>query len=169
MKRILAICLALMLTLSLAACGGEQPNGTTTAATNAGTKAPLALDMPTVYQKFQQAVVLPEMLELNESLMLDFCGIQATDVKQAIVVVCADSLRADEIWLVEAVDEAAAQRIEDLAHGRLDQKDAESITYSPEQNAIVKQAELIREGNYIIMIVSPDVQALAQVIRAEMQ
>ena len=170
MKRIFALILAIML-LTLTACGGEQPADTTAtvAPETEGTKAPIQLNIPNVYQKLQQEVVLPEMLELNPGMMLDFCGINDADVKQAIVVICADSLRADEIWLVEAVDAEAAARIKGLAETRLEQKDAESVTYSPEQNAVVKQAELICIDNYIALLVSPDSKELARIFNEQVQ
>lgn len=165
MKKILAFILAILTTLSLAACGSAEPaTGTEQNATPTenNTQAAVQLDMPTVYETLQSKVTLPEMMTLNEIQMLNFCGIAAADVKQAVVVICADSLRTDEIWLVEAVDADAAARIKGLAEVRLDQKDAESITYSPEQNAVVKKAELICTGNYVALLVSPDSEALAQ-------
>lgn len=150
MKRIAAIFLALMCLLSLAACGKETL-----------TETPTVTDMTQMYEKIAQAVAMPEMLKLDAGMMLDYCGIRQEDVKQAVVAICADSLRTDEIWLLEAVDEDAAQRLVEMANKRLAKKGEESITYSPEQYAVVEKAQLVQIGNYIALLVSPESAAMA--------
>ncbi len=161
MKRLIVLCLALVMALSLAACGNNDSDNTEPSDTA------VEMDMQEVYTKVGQAVEMPEMLALNESLMLDYCGIAAEDVKQAIVYICADSLRTDEIWLIEAADDAAAKRIVDLANARLKTKGDESITYSPEQYAVVEKAQLLQQGNYIALFVSPNAENMANVFRQE--
>lgn len=152
MKRIAAYLLVLLCLLSLAACGKDAP-----------AKTPTVTDMNQMYEKIQQAVTMPEMLKLDASMMLDYCGIRQEDVKQAVVAICADSLRTDEIWLLEAVDADTAQRLVELANKRLTKKGEESITYSPEQYAVVEKAQLVQMGNYIALLVSPDSVAMADV------
>jgi hypothetical protein len=107
--------------------------------------------------------VLPEMLPMDEMMMLNFCGIQADMCKQAVVSVCFDGLRADEIWLIEAKDADSLKQLEALANSRLERKGEESITYSPEQYEVVQKAEVITAGNYLVVIVSPDVQDLVEI------
>jgi hypothetical protein len=138
MKRIIAV---LLLVALLAGCGSTAKN----------------VNMEELYAALE-SVGMPEMVSLKADMMLDFYGIKAEDVKQAVVTVCSDGLRADEVWLLEAVSADAAAKLKGLAENRLKQKDAESVTYSPEQNAIVKKAFLTVEGNYVILIVSPDVE-----------
>ena len=123
--------------------------------------------MTSVYDKMASAVQIPEMLKLEDSMMLDYCGIDAAKTKQAVVQICADSLRTDEIWLLEATDETAAKELMDAANERLRKKGEESITYSPEQYAVVQKAQLIQAGNYVVLIVSPDVDTLAATFRQE--
>ncbi len=153
MKRFLALSLALLLMLGLAACGGEErPKDTV---------KPVEMAVADIYTQLGEKVVLPEMLTVNESMILDFCGIEEKDRKNAVVAICADSLKTDEIWVIEAADEAAAQRIVDLAKARLKKKGEESITYSPEQYAVVEKAQLLQNGNHVVLLVSPEVQSLA--------
>lgn len=161
MKRVFLLILALLMAFSLLACGGNSDNedATPTIAKD--------LVMTSVYDKMAAAVQIPEMLKLEESMMLDYCGIDAAKTKQAVVQICADSLRTDEIWLLEAVDEAAAKDLADAANERLRKKGEESITYSPEQYAVVQKAQLIQAGNYVVLIVSPDVDTLAATFRQE--
>jgi len=150
MKRLLLIFVCMVLLMGFAACQKEKN-----------------LNMEDVYSKMCKAATLPPMLELDQDLMLDYCGIKVDDTKQAKVLICEDSLRTDEIWLVEANDENTAKQIKELADKRLKAKAAESETYSPEQYAVVQKAELIQTGNYVALIVSPDSAVLAQTFRQE--
>ena len=145
----------LLLSLLLCGCGGE--------AADASQAAPV--DVQTLYTALE-AFGMPEMLELDGTMQLNLYGIRSEDVKQTKVAVASDGLRADEIWLIEAVDEAAAETIKGLAEGRVRQKDAESITYSPEQNVIVKKSHIAREGNWVIFICSPEVDKMVTSVQA---
>lgn len=157
MKKITALLLCVLMVASLAACGGETESGN---ANSGGETA--SLDVNAAYEKLSQAATLPEMLELDAGQMLDLCGIKEADVTAAKVVICADSLRTDEIWLIQAKDAAAADAVVKLAEKRLEAKGEESITYSPEQYAVVEKAELLRQGNFVALIVSPDVAPMTE-------
>ena len=147
MKKYIALLLAVLM-LCLAGCGGKDQTKN-------------VIDVQAVYDSM--ADVLPEMLPMDEAMMLNFCGIKAEQCKQVVVAVCSDGLRADEVWLIEAVDEGALEELKSLADGRLTRKGEESITYSPEQYEVVKKAEVITAGNYLAVLVSPDVDALAKI------
>ena len=147
MKKYIALLLAVLM-LCLAGCGGKDQTKN-------------VIDVQAVYDSM--ADVLPEMLPMDEAMMLNFCGIKAEQCKQVVVAVCSDGLRADEVWLIEAVDEGTLEELKNLADGRLTRKGEESITYSPEQYEVVKKAEVITAGNYLAVLVSPDVDALVKI------
>ena len=146
MKRYIAFLLAVLM-LCLAGCGNKA--------------ASVEMDVESVYEEMEGT--LPEMVIMDEKTMLNFCGIEAEMCNQVVVAVCADGLRADEIWLIEAADEDALETLQDLADGRLLRKGEESVTYSPEQYAVVQEAEVITAGNYLAVIVSPDVDDLVDI------
>ena len=154
MKKVFALCLAVVTLLSVTACGNKP------AAKN---DPPAITDMAQLYDTVQQTVQMPDMLKLDAGMMLDYCGIRQEDVKQAVVAICADSLLTDEVWLLEAADEAAAERLMELANRRLQKKGEESKEYSPKQYAVVQKAQLIRKGTFIALFVSPDSEAMAKV------
>lgn len=169
MKKLIVVILVMLL---LCGCGATQNVPAQTGSVNntpgepsAGgtTAAAQSVDVSQLYAQLE-ALGMPEMLEMEASMRLDIYGIAPEDVRQAKVMVCSDGLRADEIWLVEAVDEAAAQTIKGLAENRVKQKDAESVTYSPEQNVIVKKAVVKTEGSFVYFICSPDVDAMVAVV-----
>ncbi len=137
----------------------NNPNESSTPSTEAQAKA---LDMNQLYESM--AARMPEMLKLDETMMLNYCGIKAEDCVQAVVAFCSIGIMTDEVWLLEAKDAEALARLETLANARLKAKAAESETYSPEQYAVVQKAKVILSQNkYLIMIVSPDVDALESI------
>ena len=150
MKRIVALLLAVLMLCALAACGGKDAG------------SDVQMDVQAVYDSM--VPLMPEMLPMDEMMMLNFCGIEAEMCEQAAVSVCFDGLRADEVWLIEAKDADSLKQLEALAQSRLVRKGEESITYSPEQYEVVQKAEVMTVGNYLVMIVSPDVQDLLSVV-----
>lgn len=168
MKKILCFALIVITLLSMAACQGNDP---TTAKPNTDSNPTVAIPkdlvLSEVYTKIISGAQMPDMMPVDADIMLEMFGIQAAQCKQAQVYLCVNSLRADEIWLIEATDEAALAQLKQLAQNRLTAKDEESVTYSPEQNAIVKKAHLETYGNYLVMIVSPDVETIAAAFKAE--
>jgi hypothetical protein len=165
MKKFISILLIAMTLLSLAACQSGDP--ATTAATG-GNKEPKELVLADTYTAITANVTMPEMMLLDDAdTVLGVCGINIEHTKQLQVWLCANSLRADEIWLIEATDAEALAQLKQAAQNRLTAKDEESITYDPEQNAIVKKAHLATYGNYLVMIVSPDVETITAAFKTE--
>ena len=157
MKKYIAGLLALVLLLSGCGAAGTSEKNT----------EPTPLDVVALYARLEK-IGVPDMLDLDAKMQMDLYGIEAETVKQSKVAVASDGLRADEIWLVEAVDKETAQSIKELAEGRIRQKDRESITYSPEQNAIVKKAVVAAEGNFVYLICSPDVDEMVAQVQSAM-
>ena len=164
MKKFISILLIAMTLLSLAAC---QPGDPATTAANGGNKEPKELVLADTYTAITANANMPEMWKVDNDLLLDLYGIQAQQCKQLEVYQCVNSLRADEIWLIEATDAEALAQLKQAAQNRLTAKDEESITYDPDQNAIVKKAHLATYGNYLVMIVSPDVETITAAFKTE--
>ena len=110
-KPIVCLTAALLAVLLLCACGAAPKSA--------------ERDLPAVYTAISEKVELPEMVEVPENRRFNLYGIDPADCEQVFVYICGDSVRTDEIWLVKAVDDAAAGRIEELAKSRLEQKGQE--------------------------------------------
>lgn len=165
MKRIFAILMAVMLLTTFCACGAENKGASVE--TQTATEAPVEVDLQDRYEEIVQK--MPEMILLDETMMMNFCGISAADCTESYVATCADGLRTDEIWLIEAANADALASLKELAETRLRIKGEESASYSPEQYAVVQKAELITSGLYLILVVSPDVDTLAPMAAAGIQ
>ena len=144
MKKITALILAAVLLLSLTACGGKPE-----------TKK---IDLNALYQGYVQ--YLPEMFLADEATMLNFVGVEAADCTQVIIAISGEGMRTDEVWLIEAKDEAALEKIKGLAGVRQVAKEDETVSYAPDQYAVVTESELLTNGLYLAYLVSPDVDAM---------
>lgn len=170
MKRTAILLIFALVLGAMTGCSGAAPAEQTTAPAESlpaesSPAEPQVLDLQAIYDDLTAAENIPAMLALDADMQMMFCGIDPADCTQSIAAICENSLRADEIWLIEAVDEAALGRIREAAELRLTAKSEESITYSPEQYAIVQEAQIITSGNYFVLLVSPDVDMLAQMFR----
>ena len=155
MKRIFALILAMLVVLSMAACGAKPEP----------TEAPKEpADLNALYESY--TANLPAMFPIDETTMLNFVGMKAEDCTQVVIAVCANGLRTDEVWLVEAKDTAALERIQALVNSRLAAKEDETISYAPDQYAVVEQAEVVTDGLYLALLVSPDVDTLKATFEA---
>ena len=104
MKKLICVLLtAVLLAGALAGCGAEKKEKN--------------VDLAAVYDAMQQT--LPEMMTLDEENMLNLLGIRAEDCTQAIAAVCAVGLQADEVWLLQAKDAQALERLKTLAASRM--------------------------------------------------
>ena len=130
-----------------------------------GKPAAEAPDFQAVYDSMTALTDMPGMVVVPNDKGEFLFGIAPGDCKQEIVAICQDSLLADELWLIEATDQEAADRIEALARNRLQQKAAELENYLPEQYQVVQQAQLSREGNCVVLLVSPLAKELAKLLK----
>lgn len=160
MKKLSIIILVLLMLLSLGACSPAGEGGGETTET----KQEKALNMESLYDTFEKTADLSEMEVWDD---LEFFGIEQSDVKQAVLAVHGPGTKADEIWLIEAVDLDAAEAIAKLAESHRKNQSEAYKKYAPEQHQVLEKAEILQSGKYVIMIVSPEVEALVQVLRQE--
>lgn len=154
MKKTISLLLVLTMVLGLAACGSKKEEAKT-------------VDVAALYDSFTQ--YLPEMFFPDEDTLLNFLGIQASDCAQYKVAICAEGLRADEVWLIEAKGQAALENLQQLAQTRIQAKLDETVTYVPDQYVIVEKAQILTNGLYLALLISPDVDAMKTGFEAAVQ
>ena len=153
MKKLVSLILAAALLLSLAACGAKEEEKN--------------VDLNALYESY--AEYMPDMFTPDAETMMNFLGIDTADCAQAVVAICGDGMRTDEVWLIEAKDDAALERLTELAQPRIVAKEDETISYAPDQYEVVLKAELLTSGKYLALLVSPDVDALKAAFEAAVQ
>lgn len=148
MKRTIILIIAAVMILGLCACGEAS--------------APEAknVDLTALYESF--AGITPEMFVMDDTTRLNFLGIDSADCNQVITATCVNGLLTDEIWLIEAKDASALERLQNLADSRIKAKLFETESYAPDQFLIVEKSEIIVDGMYLALIVSTEVDTLKQ-------
>ena len=154
MKKMISLLLALALMLTLAACGGKA-------------EEPVSIDVKALYESYGQ--YMPDMFFPDEDTMMNFLGISVEDCVQYQVAICAEGMRADEVWLMEAKDAAALENLKQLAETRVQAKLDETVSYAPDQYVVVEKAVILTNGNYLALLISPDVDALKAEFEAAFQ
>ena len=125
-----------------------------------GAKPAEPVDLQKLYGDIAETVELPDMLALSEKRIESYYGIDPAACQQLLMYIAEDGLRVDEIWLIEAADEEAAKKLEELAASRRDQVCAETENYLPEQYAAAKDARILREGKTVALFLSPEAPAM---------
>ena len=154
MKKVISLILVFALALSLAACGSKKEEA-------------VALDIDALFESYSQ--YMPDMFYPDEATMLNFLGINAEDCTQYKIAICAEGMRSDEVWLIEAKDEAALETLRQLAQTRIESKLDETVSYAPDQYVVVEKAEILSNGLYLALLISPDVDALKAGFEAAFQ
>lgn len=93
------------------------------------------------------------MLDLTADDLLELYGIPAEDVKQFAAKLTMDSIRADEVILIEAADAQAAKRVKEKLDARFQTKLNEARDYLPAEFEKIEKCEVAVHGNFVSMIV----------------
>lgn len=158
MKKLIALFLSMLLVLSFSGCGSSS---------SVETEPAEPVNLAELYEGF--SATLPSMFLADADTMMNFMGICTEDCTQAVVALCADGLRTDEVWLLEAKSEDALTKLKQLAENRIQAKADETVSYSPDQYKVVEKAELLVHDLYLALLISPDVDALKAEFEAAIQ
>ncbi len=157
MKKQMLIALSLLcLCLLLSACSSAPANAPA---------ADMSSRFEAVYTKIEAN--FPEMMEIPQDMVLDYYGIDPADYSAGFFMISVDNMLADEIVMLQAVDGAAADRLEGMLEERLQAKAEEAESYSPEQFAVISACRILRDGQTLALIVSPEFSSMADTFKQE--
>ena len=141
MKKLTALLLALVMTLALAACGGE--------------KAQEAPDLNTVYEDFIASLdEAPMMMDVTDDVVETFYpGLGGVSLKQSVLVTAAISAVAYEIAMVECADSADVETVQGIFQTRIDAQVDGGAMY-PATAEAWEGAEILTSGNVVALIVA---------------
>lgn len=172
MKRLVILATVITCIFSFVACKSDDSSNkntdknettTTTSATeNADNQNTPETDEPK--KEFNAQAILDEILasytfndmtELEDVVFLEVLyGVNSADVKQFAMYINETGITADEIIIIEAVDDEASQRVYDLILNWYTAKGIQMKDYLPEEYKKIEKSNVKISGNYIYMIVA---------------
>lgn len=156
MKKLICALLAVMMLLSLTACGG----GTKTEEKNVP-----APNMTDVFASMH-AQLPSDAVAFSSEYVFDAYGVKAEDCKQQVVLSYYDGTVTAEIWMIEAVNKTALKEIKKLAEARLDSMKDQFQSYDQNAYALTKKAKLFTEGDCLVFFVSENVDQLMEIYKS---
>ncbi|HZW49495.1 MAG TPA: DUF4358 domain-containing protein [Bacillota bacterium] len=154
MKKFFYAILLLCLLFGLTACGGEKT---------------LEVNVEQLLSDMAAKVQWKDMMTMSSKHLKNLYGIAEGDVVKFSGVMKNDGITADEILLIEAENETKADALKEKLQARLKNKANEAKDYLPEQYAVIDKAEIMQEGKYLALLVSPDVTALSELWKEAMK
>ncbi|MEA4822591.1 MAG: DUF4358 domain-containing protein [Clostridiaceae bacterium] len=145
MKNTFLVC-ALCLMLLFSACTATAPS------------KPVA----DIYASIESAGLLPEMLTLDNDYIQNYYAIDLSSVDEHVFSIASDVVRADTVILLRVTGDKTA--VKDALTLILNQKLAEMENYLPEQYQIVKKSSVVVNGDLVSLVISPDRDAIYDII-----
>jgi hypothetical protein len=166
MKRM--ICLLLFAALLCACTSSDapatQPPAPEPSAAAEGTPAPEAAPYAQrVVDAWNEAGYLENMAPYSEEDLLDYYGIDLSTVKSGAGY--ADAVGYTLEALVIEADGETADEIETLLKDHLESLKTQFRSYDPDALKLAEDAVFEREGDVIVLIVSPNAQAMLGILR----
>lgn len=173
-KKLIALCTAAVLCLSLlSACGPRtdqegSPSGTP------DKSADLAAFAQTAQENHEFAALEkadPEDPDVG-ALMLEnnYPGLKDMDLEQLEVYMPMISFSGGELALAQAKSAEDAARVKDIFQARIDAKSVEGLGNYPEEVEMwQRSAQLVENGNYVMLVCHEDADAIASEFNALFQ
>lgn len=151
MKKLLALFLALMAFVNLAACGAKE-------------EAPADIDVAALAKELFEADIYDDIIsEIPLQAAPVFYGYEEGQVL-ACALYQSTAAAAEEIFVAQCADAAAAETVKAGAEARIQSQIAAYENYVPAEIPKLEAAILEVAGNYVIFSVSADAAAAQAII-----
>lgn len=143
-KLVSLILAAVMCIVTFAACGSEA-------------KTPAVKDVLDAVVNSQS-----ELEDMMQGTLDEFnfrYSIDASLYEEFAMTYAGNAALADEITVVKAKDEKSADEIKAVFEKRIEKRTNDFAGYVPEEEAKLKKSIVYTNGNYVVLIICPDVTA----------
>lgn len=176
MKKLAALLTAVLFSCSLCACGQQVLEKRNVATDSQSSEAPVGQTAPSdtgisltaVRDKILSDLQITEYLEMDAGRLLNIYGINQEDLAQSACFTTMAGTFPHEVILVEAADEAAAQRIAEKLQHRLQEVQNQYRDYDAESYAMAELCAVETDGLIVSLFLSPDHEAMREILTASL-
>lgn len=116
-----------------------------------------------IVNEIKQKCNLPDMEELSLYQLGELYGIREKDVAYFSALKASDSLVKDEIIIIQAMDEGEACSVRDRLQEHYKSVLAECQEYLPDEYEKVKKCEAVKDGIYVRLFISDNVEMMEKI------
>lgn len=164
MKKFGCFFLAILLVLSLTACGGKTSTDNPYYDAESG-----VIRLSELKSDMLKGLNITDALNLGSDAMLSQYGIQGEDIADLACFVTLDGAFPQEIVMVRASSADAANRVKERLQTRLEEFRIQSQNYDAVNYAIAQKCSILTSGNYVAMFLTPDYEAMRQMFQSAME
>lgn len=173
MKRIVAIIIAVLTCVSLVACSSNTDsssknttkNSSLSTNENSDKSEEKTFDAKKVSDEINSKYKFENMTQLDDAMFLDIMyGVKNDDVKQFIMMINETGISADEIIVIEGVNEEATARVFELISNWYIAKGAQMKDYIPEEYDKINKCSVKVKGNIVYMVVLDNSKEIEDII-----
>lgn len=117
-----------------------------------------------VFSQISNEVELPEMVELNEKLLMRYYGIEVSDTSDFAGGVDSSGVGQDEIVLIKAADESKVDAIQQALQTRYDSKLTQQENYNPDEAEKIRNCKVEVKGDYVTLIISGNADKINEIV-----
>lgn len=155
MKRFLTLLMALMMLLTMAACGGDQEPNTTDEPNQTETQEPAGepaadVDLEALKAQMLSDAGIADYIDVPTENLSSLYGIDAAQVVSAAAFnAMTGGAFPEEVVMVQAADEAAAADVAAKLEARLDSIAQQAASYDPDSLELAGNCDVVTAGVYV--------------------
>lgn len=152
----------------LGGCGKAEEAPTAEVVQNVAEKTASARPVKDIYEDIKQAVELHSPVEMADSFISNYYGIDPEKLEEYIFVMSEEATSAETIVIMKVKDEGDVEKISGALQVVVDEKRGEMENYLPEQFEIVDKSSVKSKGNYVYLVISESQDTIVQMIEEEL-
>jgi len=175
MKKLLIFATIISCMFTFVACGNNDSSKKETKPNNKTSSSDVGnsnedgnkkeFDAPSILDEIIENNSFSDMTKLEDALFLEVMyGISEADVKQFAMYINETGIIADEIIIIEAVDDEASKRFCDLITNWYISKGAQMKDYLPEEYKKIEKSSVKSSGNYVYMVIADNNSEIEKII-----
>lgn len=163
-KKIIAVTAALIAVVAFAGCSNN--GGNQTSAQSSETSVIKSKSVSDMFEQIKTQTKLPEMLFLEKSDDLDrYYGITPDDVEEFAGGIDNSGTSQDEIVIIKAKDDTAADNIQKQLQRKYDSKLNQIQNYDADETEKIKNGKVEKNGLYVTLVISNDFDKITEIIK----
>ncbi|MDD6490535.1 MAG: DUF4358 domain-containing protein [Clostridia bacterium] len=163
-KKIIAVTAALIAVVAFAGCSNNSVKQASVQPSE--TSVIKAKSVSAIFDEIKTQTKLPEMLFLEKADDLDrYYGITPDDVEEFAGGIDNSGTSQDEIVIIKAKDDTAADNVQKMLQKKYDSKLNQIQNYDADETEKIKNGKVEKNGLYVTLVISNDFDKITEIIK----